>query len=172
MALDSLQVEAWREDVEHYRTTAEKYRREFKVAKTARDKLRLKHLAEMFESKADRMEEFIEGRIRADEMKSEFAEMTDDFRKDYERRSGPMGRELTQAEVDRLSDADFLEYRTSGLGKPVTRSIGDQLGKAVAEIRAAIGAAKEEEELAHQWRAIQAQQFRPLISISNRRRGY
>lgn len=163
MALDPLEMAAHREQADDDDRRAAEYRKRAKVATSARDRLRLEKLAEAIQGKADRLREWIRGKYRREQMKAEFAAEA------AGNRGCDMPRELTQREVDLLSDDEFLHYHTSGRAKPVTRSIGDQFGGLVAELRAALAAADEDERLARQFAEIQRSQYRPAITISKRR---
>jgi len=167
MAIDQLQLAAWRESLAQDRAKVEEYREEFERAKTAAEKLRLRKLVELFEHKAESMADFIRNRIRADRTETEYAKQAAEAR-EKNGRTGPASRELTQAEIDRMTDAEFEEF----CGKPVTRStLSDEFGALVAELRAAKAAEQEENELARQWAEIRAAQYKPAITIS-RRGGY
>jgi hypothetical protein len=71
--IDPLQLAAWREDIERARLKAAKYKERAEQAVTAKAKLRLQNLAASASNSADRLEEFVAGRIKADRVVGEMA---------------------------------------------------------------------------------------------------
>jgi hypothetical protein len=75
MALDPLELAAWREQVDANESRAKWYRQQADEATTATDKLRLLKTAKAVQGRADRLRDFIHRKIEMERVKDEYAAM-------------------------------------------------------------------------------------------------